>query len=193
MEDEEAEEDVFTLPDKIPEYMEYLHQNDEKDDEISLVPQILTLVSSRQFSSTCLLQQDHDEKKPLPPITDPKFDKIFMKKLKVCKEVYDLSKEDPMTKSLVNKKTDILKEINEYLEKNENGELFSSVAQTELWDMIYLNIFDQDPKFPSKIESANYSVTIVDPLWDHLKYVFDILSHYTQMFFQFRSIHTKAY
>ena len=177
------EEDTFSLPDKIPDYINFLHENEQQDDEKSVLPQVLSLMASRQFSSSSLVLKNLDEKKTIPEISDPNFERIFMKKVEVCKDIYDFTATDPISIKLRDEKTDFLREISDFMSKNENTELLPPKLQNELWNMLYLNIFDQDPKFPSKIESASYTVTIVDPMWPHLVYAFSILTRYTSVFF----------
>ena len=142
------------------------------------IPKILKLSSSRQFSSFTFKISTSVDK--IPDVCDKNFETILKKKLEICNEIYSFN--DSEQNMLIENKGHVLQEILNIFEESKNVQKISLNIQKELFDTLYVNIFEQNPKFPDLLESNFYTVPIVDPTWPHLSLSFDILNSFVSFF-----------
>ena len=150
------------------------------DDKYEAIPNFLNLSASRQFSSAVFHLQTNKFDAEIPPVQNPQFKQVIKSKLKLCKEVYCFS--DPAVKSMRENKTFVLNQIVNMFDNYADLAEIPVELQNEIFEMIQLNIFDQNPKFPDLLESNFYTVQIFDPLWPHLLPLFQILAKFTQVY-----------
>lgn len=143
------------------------------------IPLTLAITSSRNFFSSTLVNFENDI---LPDVSDASFERILKYKLNICTDIYDFDSCDPCVSTLREQKTTVLRELCTLFDNPEKSTQLSSTSRQLIWKVLYTNIFDQEPRFPSKFSSFMYTVQIIDPMWPHLSLAFQILNKYVTYF-----------
>lgn len=143
------------------------------------IPLMLSITSSRNFFSSTLVNFDNDI---LPDVSDASFERILKYKLNICTDIYDFDNPDPVVSTLREQKTSVLRELCTLFDNPDKSLQLSTTSRQLIWQVLYTNIFDQEPRFPSKSKSFLYTVQIIDPMWPHLVLAFQILNKYITYF-----------
>ena len=145
------------------------------DDE---VPTVVKLTNSRTCDSNVTFE-------PLPPLSlpdAPDFEEIFQKKLKVCSWILDFSESSKQQKEK-EIKVRAMSDLIELFENTREVEKLTDQQKHDVFRMLYINIFDQNPPFQIKQLPPDLTISTVDPSWPHLFYCFQILNRYIQIFY----------
>ena len=134
--------------------------------------------SSRQFDSSSCDRSSCDIK--IPPIKDENFETIIHKKLKICNQIYSFS--DSSVSEEREQKTKVLEEILRMFDIYSDLSEISINMQYEIFRMLTKNILDQTPKYPDIVTSCFYTVHVIDPMWPHLSFAFNILEKFINLF-----------
>jgi len=142
------------------------------------VPKVIAFSSSRQLSVSLL----HVESiPPLPNISDSDFESLFLKKLEICSEILDFTSNIIQIEEK-DQKSRILCELVQFFEQSPDARKLSEKMQEETFKMIEVNIFRQNPIFPSPVITLDYSAVIIEPSWPQLFYIYQILNRFVSIF-----------
>ncbi|OHT09471.1 hypothetical protein TRFO_04550 [Tritrichomonas foetus] len=141
---------------------------------------------SQRFSSlkstSKSLQVFNNELLALPSsVDDPNFDRIFVEKLELCSHLLDFSSPQADSKEKLIK----ARSLCEFIELFENAREIHKLSETQqkqAFDMLYENIFTQDPTVPIPGIRSDINVVITEPSWPHLFYCYQILNRFSQVF-----------
>ncbi|OHS93790.1 hypothetical protein TRFO_02296 [Tritrichomonas foetus] len=125
----------------------------------------------------------------LPGIGASNFDSIYREKMKICSYVFNF--QSPEADKLgKNVKLESLIEIESFFQRKKDIQQINNDLINLTFDMIYENIFDQDPfviqKFKCQCEG-----NIIDPSWVHLTHVFNIFQSFFSNFPEFQRINIE--
>lgn len=138
------------------------------------VPTTIEISASHACPAT---HQKYQETPQLPFVTDPDFETILSSKLKLCNEIFDFSnpKNDIDSKELKEK---YLCEIIDLFNNDCEAILLNSKFQRAIFLTVQYNIFRQDPVFPTKEQTFDFTVTVTEPSWPHLFYCYQIFNKF---------------
>ena len=112
---------------------------------------------------------------PLPNDTSPTFAPILEEKIKFCENNFKSSNEKSI-EELQETKVKCLKDIAGVYNRQELPKTITPQLQNKIFDMLYFNIFMQQLKPVSLIESSFYSISPNDSNWSYLIYCYQILN-----------------
>ncbi|OHT15386.1 hypothetical protein TRFO_14139 [Tritrichomonas foetus] len=118
---------------------------------------------------------------PIPPVKDASFEMILSAKLELCSENLDFIHKE-MQLSQKDEKRKTLNEFIAFFDNTKEAKKMNSVYQRAFFRMIEKNIFRNDPKFPTALETYNYTLNVVEPSWPHLMFCYQLLTRFIQVF-----------
>ena len=106
----------------------------------------------------------------------PEFQKLFDKKVELCSYIFNFNgiKAEEKGKAL---KLATLIELEKLFSKKKSFDDLSEANRIKLFNMIYANIYNQDPLITKKLRILS-AENIIDPSWEHLSHVFTIFFSY---------------
>ena len=118
---------------------------------------------------------------PIPGIKDISYEMIMSAKLELCSEILDFSNKEIQVQQKEEKRK-TLNELIQYFEHCGESKRINSIYQRAVFRMLDKNIFRNDPKFPSALETYNYTLNVVEPSWPHLLYCYQLLNRFIHVF-----------
>ncbi|OHT17151.1 hypothetical protein TRFO_12681 [Tritrichomonas foetus] len=118
---------------------------------------------------------------PIVSTSDSNFESILKTKVEICKYILDFT---DASLQLPEKeiKARAMCELIELFENTREISKITEYQQELIFDMLYVNIFEQDPSYQTKLVSNDILLSIVEPSWPHMFYCYQILNRFIQVF-----------
>lgn len=143
------------------------------------VPKVIAMAVTQSYSN--IDESDVIQLPPLPPVNDASFEMLLAAKLEVCSQVMDFTNRDAQTKQK-EEKAKALIELISYFENTREAKKLNGKLQRAIFRMIELNVLRVDPKFPSSLETGDYTLSVIEPAWPHLFFCHQLLTRFVNLF-----------
>ena len=121
------------------------------------------------------------ETPPLPLITDKEFENVLSMKLGLCNEIFDFMDPDSDVEGKELKEK-YLFELIDLLNNDNEIPFINPRIQRAIFYMLEVNIFRDDPIFPTKAKTLDFTMTAKEPSWPHLFYCYQLLNRFITVF-----------
>lgn len=139
---------------------------------------VVSLVSSRPVTPK---ENKLVEVPPLPPYNSELFESILNAKLDICSQDIDYENKGAQ-QQLKDLKFKTLNEFTLFFDNSVEVRNMDLKYRQAFFKMIEKNIFRSDPKFPSSLETYNYTLNVLEPSWNHLIFCYQLLLRFLTLF-----------
>lgn len=142
------------------------------------VKNVVSLVSSRPITPKDSPPIDIP---PLPMMDSSDFESILLAKIEICSQELDYINKDAQQRQK-EAKFKTLNEFTLFFDNSSDARKLNPTCQQAFFKMFEKTIFRSDPKFPSSLETCNYTVKVIEPSWFHLVFCYQLLLRFLYLF-----------
>ncbi|OHT06839.1 hypothetical protein TRFO_25089 [Tritrichomonas foetus] len=147
-----------------------------KNDEPIVDNELPAIISFSANQKVIIGEIDVKTPPSLPSISDSNFVDVWKEKINVCNLIFDFSQNNTQVQGKKIKLRE-LRHFHAFFRNHEEASLLKSECKEMLFNMIYRNIFEQNP-FVLDYESNLDVQQLVDQSWPHLSLVYKILNDF---------------